>query len=87
MATGVQLILFLWDNLFNFANQENYTNIQKGSKLVTPMLKTGLKRQCSSYRQTTLLTNSDDIIERLIYSKLFSSIEQKELPYLIQFGF
>ena len=51
------------------------------------MCKKGLKLECSNYRQTFLLTYSDEITERLLYDRFFSFIEEKELLYSTQFGF
>ena len=54
---------------------------------VTPVHKKDSKLLCSNYRPISLLSNIDKILERLMYKRLYSFIEQNELIFPLQFGF
>ena len=56
----------MWNISFNFKNQQNYSNIQKGSKL-----------ECSNCRPISVLSNIEKILERLMYSRRYSCLEKR----------
>ena len=73
--------------LFNqFISLGIFPSILKISKII-PMHKTGSKLECSNYRSISLLSNTDKILERLMYNRLYNFLEKKEMIFSLQFGF
>ena len=42
------------------------------------MCKTGSKLECSNYRPISLLSNTDQILERLMFNTLYNFLEKKK---------
>ena len=63
-----------------------FPNILKISK-VTPVFKKGNPLDVANYRPISLLSNFEKILEKLLYSRIFSFLEHKKTIYLRQFGF
>ena len=74
-------------DLFNLSLSNGiFPTILKINK-VTPAHKKDSKLLCSNYRPISLLSNIDKILERIMYKRLYSFLEQSELIYNLQFGF
>lgn len=58
----------------------------KLSKIV-PVFKSGDELDANNYRPISLLSNFNRIFEKLMYSKMISFIEERELLYQAQYGF
>ena len=54
---------------------------------VIPTYKRGDKSQCTNYRPISLISNISKIIEKIIYKKIYSFLEQNKMLYNRQFGF
>ena len=54
---------------------------------VIPTFKKGDKSQCNNYRPISLISNLSKIIEKIVYKRLYSFLEEKEILYKQQFGF
>ena len=53
-----------------------FPSILKTSKVI-PIYKIDSKLECSNYRATSLLSNIDKILERLMYNRLYNFLEKK----------
>ena len=54
---------------------------------VIPTFKKGDKGQCNNYRPISFISNLSKIIEKIVYKRLYSFLEEKEILYKQQFGF
>ena len=54
---------------------------------VIPLFKIGIKAYPSNYRPSSLLSNFDEIFEKIICKRLVASVEQKQKFYCHQYGF
>ena len=60
--------------------------ILKTSKVI-PVYKKDSNLKCSNYRPIPLLSNIDNVLERLIYNSLYNFLEMNSIIYDLQFGF
>ena len=63
-----------WAISFSSKNSQSHTYIQK-------------RIDCASYRQISLLSNIEKIIEKLTYKRLSNLLDINNLIYSLQFGF
>ena len=54
---------------------------------VTTVYKKGSKLECGNYRPITLLSNLDQIIEKLMHKRLMAFLNDQKVLYKKQFGF
>ena len=54
---------------------------------MTPVYKKGSKLECANYRPTTLLSNLDKIIEKIVHKTLVGFLNNQKVLYKNQFGF
>ena len=54
---------------------------------IIPTFKKGDKSQCNNYRPISLISNLNKIIKKIVYKRLYSFLEEKEILYKQQFGF
>ena len=54
---------------------------------VVPVLKKDSKLDYSNYRPISLLSNIEKILENLIYKRLYTFLNNKNIIYDLQFGF
>ena len=74
-------------NLFNISfTTETLLTLLKTAKVV-PIHKKDFKLSFTNYRLASLLSNLDKILEKLIYSRLSTSLKIKDIIYPLQFGF
>ena len=52
-----------------------------------PIFKKGSRLIVSNYRPISLLSNLNNIFEKIVYKRMYSFIEQSECLYNLQFGF
>ena len=73
--------------LFNLSfTSGSFTTILKISK-VTPIYKKDSKLKCSNYSPIPLLSNIDQIFERIVHNRLYEFFKDNKLVYNLQFGF
>ena len=73
--------------LFNMSFKTGvHPDVLKISKTI-PVFKKGSKLLTGNYRPISLLSNLNKIIEKLIFNRLYSFLEQHNLLYKLQFGF
>ena len=58
----------------------------KTAKII-PIHKKGNKLECGNYRPISILSNLDKILEKLMYNRIYSFLEENNLIYDLQFGF
>ena len=63
-----------------------FPTILKTAKVI-PIHKKDSKLEVSNYRPIFLLSNIDKIFEKLMHSRLIEFLEERQIPYYIQFGF
>ena len=84
---GVHCFAPLICTLFNKCFQDGtYPNILKDARVV-PVFKSGSKTLISNYRPISILLNINKIFEKLIYRRLYSYIESRNILTNRQFGF
>ena len=72
--------------LFNLSfTSGSFPTILKISK-VSPIYKDS-KLKCSNYRPISLISNTDKILERIVYNGLYKLFEDNKLVYNLQFAF
>ena len=54
---------------------------------VTPIFKKGSKLKASNYRPISLLSNINKIFEKVIYSRVYSFLNEHDCFYELQYGF
>src|SRR6218665_66663 len=57
------------------------------SAIVTPIYKQGLRNEVSNYRPISTLPHFSKLLEKIMYSRLYSYIEKKHILYQHQHGF
>ena len=73
--------------MFNLSFKSgSFPTILKTSK-VTSIYKKDSRLKCSNYRPISLLSNTDKILERIVYNHLYKYFEDNRLVYNLQFGF
>ena len=94
-ASGPNRILFLLKNeiskqladLFNLSFLTGvFPSVLKTAK-VLPVLKKDSKLDYSNYRPISLLSNTEIILEKLMYRRLHTFLNNKNIIYDLQFGF
>lgn len=63
-----------------------YPDILKTAKVV-PIYKSGPTEACDNYRPISLLSNLSKVLEKTVYTRLYSYLERFNLIYDFQFGF
>ena len=63
-----------------------FPEILKTAKVI-PIFKKGDQQDCNNYRQISLQSNIDKIIEKLIQKRLFNLLNYNNCPYNCRFGF
>ena len=63
-----------------------FPSVLKTAKVV-PVFKKDLKLDYSSYHPIPLLSNIEKILEKLIYKRLYTFLDNKNIIYDLQFGF
>ena len=63
-----------------------FPSVLKTAKVV-PVFKKDSKSDYSNYRPITLLSNIEKILEKLMYKRLYTLLDNKDIIYDIQFGF
>ena len=66
--------------------QGEFPEILKTAKII-PTHKRGSKTDCNNYRPISLISNLSKILEKIMYIRLYSFLEQKKFLYEHQFGF
>ena len=88
-------ILFLLKNdiskqladLFNLSFMTGvFPSVLKTAKVV-PVFKKDSKLDYSNYRPISLLSNIEKILEKLMYKRLYTSLDNKDIICDLQFGF
>ena len=73
--------------LFNLSFSSGvFPDLLKISKTI-PIFKKGSRLQVSNYRPISLLSNLNKILEKLMYSRLYSFLSDHNIFYNLQFGF
>ena len=74
-------------DLFNLSFMTGiFPSVLKIAKVV-PVFKKDSKLDYSNYRPITLLSNIEKILEKLMYKRLYTLLDNKDIIYDIQFGF
>ena len=74
-------------SLFNLSFQHGvFPDILKISSVI-PVFKKGSKLECNNYRPISLISNISKLIEKLMYSRLYSFLELNKSISDLQFGF
>ena len=73
-------------NIYNKSLQGVYPKGLKLSK-INPIHKKGSKLDISNYRPISLLSNINKIIEKLMFNRLYTFLEDHKCIYNLQFGF
>ena len=74
-------------NMFNMSFSEGkYPNFLKISSVI-PVYKKDSKLIVSNYRPISLLSNINKILEKLMFNRLYSFLENNKCTYDLQFGF
>ena len=74
-------------NLFNISfTTGTLLTLLKTAKVV-PIHKKDFKSSFTNYRPASLLSNLDKILEKLVHSRLSTSLKIKDIIYPLQFGF
>ena len=74
-------------DLFNLSFMTGiFPSVLKIAKAV-PVFKKDSKLDYSNYRPITLLSNIEKILEKLMYKRLYTLLDNKDIIYDIQFGF
>ena len=63
-----------------------FTWVLKTAKVV-PVLKKDSKLDYSNYRSISLLSNIEQILEKLMYKRLYTFLNKNNVIYNLQFGF
>lgn len=63
-----------------------FRDILKSAKTI-PVFKKGSRLQVCNYRPISLLSNINKILENLVFSRLYSFLEEYKVIYSLQFGF
>ena len=63
-----------------------FLSILKNAKVV-PVFKKNSKLDYSNYRPMSLLSNIDKILEKLMYKRLYTFLNNKNIIYNLPFGF
>ena len=63
-----------------------YPSILKHAKII-PIFKGGDDTEAGNYRPISLLSNFNNIFEKVIYKRIMSFIQSKNILYHSQFGF
>ena len=63
-----------------------FTSVLKTAKVV-PVFKKDSKLDHSNYRQISLLSNIEKILEKLMYKRLYTFLNNNNIIYNLQFGF
>ena len=66
--------------------QGEFPELLKTAKII-PTYKKGNKTECNNYRPISLISNLSKILEKIMYTRLYSFLEQKNALYEHQFGF
>ena len=79
--------MFQLCELFNLSFSRGvFPFILKTSEVI-PVYKKDSKLKCYNYRPISLLSNIDNALKRLMYNRLYSSLEMNSVIYDLQFGF
>ena len=54
---------------------------------LVPLFKKDLKLDYSNYRPTTLLSNIEKTLEKIMYKRLYNFLNKNNVIYNLQFGF
>ena len=74
-------------DLFNLSFMTcGFPSVLKTAKVV-PVIKKDSKLNYSNYRQISLLSNIEKILEKLMYKGLYTFLDNKNIIYVLQFGF
>ena len=73
--------------LFNLSFTSVFFRTILKTRKVTPIYKKDSKLKCSNYRPISLFSNTDKILERIIYNRLYKFFGDNKLVYNLQFGF
>ena len=63
-----------------------HPKLLKSAKVI-PIFKKGSKLETSNYRPISLLSNLNKILEKLMFTRTYSFLENNHLLYKLQFGF
>ena len=63
-----------------------FPSVLKTAKVV-PVFKKDSKLDYSNYRSISLLSNIEKILEKFMYKRLFTFLDNKNIIYDLQFGF
>ena len=63
-----------------------FPSVLKTAKVV-PVFKKDSKLDCSIYRPISLLSNIEKILEKLMYKRLYTFLNNNNIIYNLQFGF
>ena len=63
-----------------------FPSVLKIAKVV-PVFKKDSKLDYSNYRPISLLSNIEKILEKLMYKRLYTFLDNKDIIYDLQFGF
>ena len=73
-------------SLISLSLQEYTPLLTKAAKVI-PIHKKDSRLECSNYRPIAILSNIDNILEKLMYKRLQSFLEKNKLIYSLQFAF
>ena len=79
--------MFQLCELFNLSFSRGVFPLILKTSEVIPVYKKDSKLKCSNYRPISLLSNIDNALKRLMYNRLYSSLEMNSVIYDLQFGF
>ena len=80
-------MMFQLCELFNLSFSRGVFPLILKTSEVIPVYKKDSKLKCSNYRPISLLSNIDNALKRLMYNRLYSSLEMNSVIYDLQFGF
>ena len=63
-----------------------YPELLKSAKVI-PIFKKGSKLQTNNYRPISLLSNLNKILEKIMFTRVYSFLEDNDILYKLQFGF
>ena len=63
-----------------------FPSVLKTAKVVS-VFKKDSKLDCSNYRPISLLSNIEEILEKLTYERLYIFLNNNNIIYSLQFGF
>ena len=74
-------------DLFNLSfSSGSFPSLLKTAKVV-PVFKKGSKLDCCNYRQISVISNVEKILEKLMYKRVYNFLIENDIIYDLQFGF